>query len=118
GPPHAIAMKSPTRRPIALVLLLALNGIAILCGPALHRHDRRAGLSWGNKSKERVPSDHAGSSHADCPVCHFLAQGQLGTDRVRIDRSECAVGGVQVLETREASPQLACTSRPRAPPQV
>jgi hypothetical protein len=103
---------------IALALLFALHGIAILCGPAMHRHDRRAGLSWGNKATNRIPSDRADAPHADCAVCHFLAQGQVGIDRVRIDRSEVAVGGIQLLEAREVSTRFAHTSRPRAPPQA
>jgi len=111
-------MNAPSRRLIALTLLFALHGIAILCGPAMHRHDRRAGLSWGNEATNRIPSDRACPSHADCPVCHFLAQGQLGIDRVGIDRPEVAVGGAPLLEIREVSTQFARISRPRAPPQA
>jgi hypothetical protein len=111
-------MKPPTRRRIALALLFALHGIAILCGPAMHRHDRLAGLSRGNRVTDRLPSAHLGSADADCPVCHFLSQGQIGTERAGINRSEGAVGGVQLLETREVSDQLVRPSRPRAPPRV
>lgn len=99
-------------------MLFALHGIAILGGPAMHRHDRRAGLSWGDRATNRIPLDRARPSHADCPVCHFLAQGQLGIDRVGIDPSEVAVGGAPLMEIREVSAQFARTSRPRAPPQA
>jgi hypothetical protein len=111
-------MNSRSRRTIALTLLFALHGIAILCGPAMHRHDRRAGLSRGSKATDPIPSERACPSHADCPVCHFLAQGQLGIDRVVIHRSPVAVGGAPLLEIREVPTQFARTSRPRAPPRA
>lgn len=62
-----------------LVVLLALYGAMIVCGPALHSlygpHDAHFGPSSNSES-----SEGPASSHDDCPVCHFLSQGQLPVD--------------------------------------
>ena len=78
-------MNCSSPRSIALAILLTLHGIAILCGPAIHRRERhawpsraRAGTGWAALSSK------VGLADTDCPICHFLAQGQLGTARAEI----------------------------------
>jgi hypothetical protein len=111
-------MNRSSPRSIALALLLTLHGIAILYGPAIHRRERhvwpggdRAGTGWAE------PSTQVGPSHADCPICHFLAQGQLSIGRAEIVSFESVVTGDLCPEPREVAIALVHESRPRAPPQ-
>ena len=111
-------MNRSSPRSIALALLLTLHGIAILCGPAIHRRERHAwprgvgaGTGWAALSTQ------VGLSHADCPICHFLAQGQLGIARAEIVSFESVVSAYLSPEPREVAIALVHESRPRAPPQ-
>jgi hypothetical protein len=114
-----VAMNCSSPRSIALALLLTLHGIAILCGPAIHRRERhawpsraRAGTGWA-----ALPTQ-VGPSHADCSLCHFLSQGQLGTRRAEIVSYENGFFGYLSLESRDIAIILVHDSRPRAPPQI
>src|SRR5260370_24945643 len=71
-------------RQTLVALLIALHAAVTLCGPGLH-----ALPGWGHNSglHPLAKNDHSHgpgkSSHAasdECPVCHFLAQGQLSSD--------------------------------------
>jgi Protein of unknown function (DUF2946) len=65
-------------RRLFLASFVALYGAVSLCGSALHAlpgldldHVKVGSSSHGQDSAP--PTSH----HDDCPVCHFLAQGQL-----------------------------------------
>jgi hypothetical protein len=62
-----------------LAVLLALYGAMIVCGPALHSLSGPHDANFGPSSNSE-PSKGPASSHDDCPVCHFLSQGQLSVD--------------------------------------
>jgi hypothetical protein len=109
-------MNRPSPRPTALALLLALHGIAILCGPASHRRERHAWPGRGHAGAGWSIASPAGPSHADCPICHALAQDQLAIDRVQIGSCGGIVLGHPGLESREVSSSPSHESRPRAPP--
>ncbi len=111
-------MNFSSARSLTLTLTLALHGIATLCGPALHRHDRDEGLLRKKLPTDRLPSASLDWSRADCQVCLFLSLGQIGTERARIDPSGCVVDLAFRFEFRPVSPRPASSARPRAPPRV
>ncbi len=68
-----------TVRQLLLVAVLALYGSMTCCGPALHAfsfagHGKAISLGGGDGTHQSA------ASHNDCPVCHFLAQGQLADE--------------------------------------
>ena len=102
--------------------LIALHAAVTLLGPSLH-----ALPGWGHGSglTPLAKSDHSHgsgkSSHSkadDCPVCQFLAQGQLSTDlgAGATGRLITALEVPIAPPASEASPLgLSC---PRAPPII
>jgi hypothetical protein len=109
-----------TSRPFLAATLVALHAAVALGGPGLH-----ALPGWGHGSglTRLAKNDHSHgpgkSSHEatdECPVCHFLAQGQLSADL-----TAGAPGWlvVQAEVARAAVPAPTPTHRssiPRAPP--
>jgi hypothetical protein len=70
-------------RQILLASLIALYGTMTAGGPALHA------LPGAELVKAGTPDDGDGSdrptsSHHDCPICHFLGQGQLAADPTHV----------------------------------
>jgi hypothetical protein len=67
------------RRPL-IALLVAFHAAVTLCGPCLHAIP---GAGHGTGQASSAPGEHADgdpSRHdlaGHCPICHFLAQGQL-----------------------------------------
>ena len=66
-------------RQLLLASLLALYGVMILCGPALHSLAGEDHVKVGSSTGGDGP-DQPASPHDDCPVCHFFGQGQLTGD--------------------------------------
>jgi hypothetical protein len=68
-------------RPTLIALLIAYHAAVTLCGSCLHTAPGFGHGSGLASSAERHPAvDASGARHAsidDCPICHFLAQGQL-----------------------------------------
>ncbi|WP_076343492.1 DUF2946 family protein [Paludisphaera borealis] len=66
-------------RRLLLASFVALYGAATLCGPALHSIP-----GFDHAKAESAPDGHDSaptpSHHDDCPVCHFLAQGQIAAE--------------------------------------
>jgi hypothetical protein len=108
-------------RQILMASLVVLYGGVTAIGPALHslpgfKHVPAA-LSAPTSGSDSHPAPLVGS-HDDCPVCHFLIQGQIPADP---DRQ----GRVEVVQIRPADetplfiPSGACLpTHPRAPPLV
>ena len=70
-------------RQLLLASLLALYGVMTACGPALHAllgadHVKAGSLGGGDGS------DRPTTTHNDCPICYFLAQGQIADDSARV----------------------------------
>jgi hypothetical protein len=64
-------------RQLLVASLIALHAAIALCGPCLHElpglgHDSSAG-----SQTQQHPLKSSHDSGDNCPVCHFLAQGQL-----------------------------------------
>ncbi len=57
--------------------VIAAYGAMSLCGPALHA---LPGMGHAKAFDRGDNSTQLATSHDDCPVCHFLAQGQIGAD--------------------------------------
>ena len=64
-------------RQILLASLVALYGAMTVGGPALHALSSTGHAKVGRSADADGPGSPI-SSHHDCPICHFLAQGQLG----------------------------------------
>jgi hypothetical protein len=75
-------------RPTLIALLIAFHAAVTLCGPCLHSVPGFGhGSSLDSSGKRDQAVDPAGTRHAsmdDCPICHFLAQGQLPIESSRI----------------------------------
>lgn len=118
----ALTKESPAlmQRVIRRLLLagfIALYGAVSLCGSAIHSvpgFDHVA-AGEGADSHDAHPLT---SPHDDCPVCHFLAQGQLTTEAVPTifsDRMGMESPGERPLIPPRRSHRPAA---PRAPPLV
>lgn len=111
-----------TARRLLAAALVALNAVVTLGGAGLH-----ALPGWGHDSglKPLARTDHSHgpgkSSHEareECPVCQFLAQGQLTPDRAAGAASWVAQPADPVApEVSPASPSLLAAA-PRAPPAL
>ncbi len=107
-------------RQYLLASLFALYGMATLCGPALHAlpgfgHAECFGTYHGEGGTDGLPGEDT-TSHGDCPICHFNAQGQIVAEP---DFDRC-LDVVQVLPPDDPPlvfpPALERPSSPRAPP--
>ena len=93
-------------RQILLASLLALYGALTACGPALHWVPGADHVKYGSPGKGDGP-DHPTGPHHDCPVCHFLAQGQITADPAQIlsmDVVRIQPGARRVADGRGAAP--------------
>ena len=109
--------RSPARS-IALALLLALHGIAILCGTAMHRQEWLTSPKRVSVGSGSAPTAQVDSSHDDCPICHFFAQAQLGNVRVEIGSFESMAIGNPSLGYRDIPSSQVRAPRSRAPPRT
>src|SRR3954447_8251974 len=101
-------------------LLVALHATVMLWGPCLHALPGWGHEAFGNRSTGDGPHGDPGkaphgSAH-DCPVCHFLLQGQLPVESAREPVLRWA-GSLALI----ARPEITSRSRhrsscPRAPP--
>ncbi len=107
-------------RQLLVASLIALHGLAMLGGPALHAlpgfvHAGTLGSGEGGGATGGLP-DRDAKLHGDCPICHSTAQGQLLDDA----DIEPLIDVVQVLPPDDPPlappPALVLPSRPRAPP--
>jgi hypothetical protein len=112
-------MPRPFRRtPIAL--LVAFHATVMLWGPCLHAlpgwgHEAFAKRATGDGQHGDPGKTPHGSGH-DCPVCHFLLQGQLPIESAREPVLRLA-GSLASLDRPEiASRSCHRISCPRAPP--
>jgi hypothetical protein len=106
-------------RQVLIATLAALYGGVTAFGPALHalpglNHAPTAlTILKGGSDRHATPLT---VSHDDCPVCHFLMQGQVLGDPDPLGRIEA----VQVRPADEipliAPPDLRLLTHPRAPP--
>jgi hypothetical protein len=108
-------------RQILMASLVALYGGVTAFGPALHslpgfKHGPAA-LAHSTGGSDSHPAPLVGS-HDDCPVCHFLSQGQILVDPDRLGRVEV----VQIHPADEIPLFIPSGTRlpthPRAPPLV
>ncbi len=105
-------------RRLLFASLIACHAITILCGPCLHE---LAGLSHpigGARKSGRTdaPAQSPSESSDNCPICHFVAQGQL-TVAPAFVRSEPILVDRLTLEPPAALPTAPVhASAPRAPP--
>jgi hypothetical protein len=64
-----------------IALLIAFHAAVTLCGPCLHAVPGFGhGSGLGSSAQRQEAVDSTGARHAsmdNCPICHFLAQGQL-----------------------------------------
>jgi hypothetical protein len=106
------------RRILLATLVAAYGGVTVL-GPSLHalpgfNHTQSPLKDRTDGCTNRIVQ--FASSHDDCPVCHFLAQGQTVVDRDYCGRVEV----VQIHPPDEISiivpPNGRSPSHPRAPP--
>jgi Protein of unknown function (DUF2946) len=106
---------------ILLATVLALYGAVTLSGPALHQlpGSDHGGTTFnsGHGGKES-PSDTGKKAAHDCPICHFLAQGQIDLSAapgmlIDVARMRPASQTRLVFPTTPVRP-----SSPRAPPLV
>jgi len=107
-----------TRRRIRhflLASLLALYGAVTVAGPALHALPGAGHVKAGVPGRGDV-SDRPDSSHDDCPVCHFFAQGQITGSSVHVPSLD--VLRIQPVDDLPFSfpPPFDRSSAPRAPP--
>src|SRR5437764_397835 len=106
-------------RQILMGTLVALYGGVTVLGPALHalpgfNHVATPlTVARGGSDSHIVPLV---GSHDDCPVCHFLTQGQILDDPDRC-------GHIEVVQVRPADeipriapPDISLPTHPRAPP--
>lgn len=107
-------------RQLLIASLIAFHAAVTLCGPCLHAMPGLSHESGPESSAKKGHSFDSESTHhtsADtCPICHFLAQGQLAVESSSIP----AVQFVDELASpahpgaSPSSPHL--PSCPRAPP--
>jgi hypothetical protein len=117
------------RRTIRHYLILAiasLHAAVMLLGPCLHalpggRHAPRPALAadHGHRAVEHSPVTHSPVSHRsadDCPVCHFLAQGQLPVETASgpVSQTVAELGPLHPLRLPSRSRHTFFC--PRAPP--
>lgn len=106
-------------RTIILVSLLALFGAVSLGGPGLHTlqgcgHSATVGADGGDASATGLVPHSLSPDH--CPICQFLAQGQLLEEAPRpIVCDRVAFRGVDAYLT-PAPADFRRPSSPRAPP--
>jgi hypothetical protein len=102
-------------RQILLASLIALYGAMTVGGPALHALPG-VGHAKGGTSADVDGSDRPTSSHHDCPICHFLAQGQLAADSTHV----LSIDVVRIKPTDDLPLTFPAAvdrpSGPRAPP--
>lgn len=105
-------------RRLLFASLIAFHAIATLCGPCLHE---LSGLSHPMSSavkpnRTEVPSQSTSDSSDNCPICHFVTQGQLVNTPV-CERSEPMLVDRVTTELPTGSPTARVhASAPRAPP--
>jgi hypothetical protein len=102
-------------RQFLLASLIVLYGAMTVGGPALHS------LPGAEHVKVDTPADGDGSdrpisSHDDCPICHFLAQGQLAADSTHVLSPDVAC--IQPADDLPLTfpPAVGRSAGPRAPP--
>lgn len=71
-------------RHILLALLIGLYGTITVGGPTLHALPGGGDVKVGTPVDDEHGSDRTTSSQHDCPICHFLAQGQLAVDSTHV----------------------------------
>jgi hypothetical protein len=100
-----------------------LNGTVMLLGPGLH------GLpGWGHcavagrveESTDHGPhfADAKDSSEAHCPVCEFLAHGQLPTEPVSVSTTVRSTSCLLILSRSSLELRREQTFGSRAPPAI
>lgn len=117
GPPGRAAVA--LRRDL-LLLLVHLYGVASSCGPAMHAlpgFGADAEVSSPDKPLD-TESARLTTSHVDCPVCHFLALGQLGIAPPGRWHWVAIQTCPTVAAPLDLPPATARTGRPRGPPRA
>jgi hypothetical protein len=108
-------------RSILLIALLAMYGASSLLGPALHSLPGLAhAVSASEPSSQQVERgrlDGGKVCSADqCPVCHFLAQGQLPSELSAVLWAVRANPQVALEDQTFRLPERYQPKNPRAPP--
>lgn len=101
-------MMHPARRPL-IALFVAMQIAATLGAPLHHAADE----SPGHASR---PEAAFASSAEHCPICEYLAQGQIAIEPGHdpyVARMEIAAPSVSAILRPDLAP---CSARPRAPP--
>ena len=107
-------------RQLLVASLITLHAAVALCGPCLHElpglgHDSGLG-STATQGKAPLKGSH--DSADSCPVCHFLAQGQIPISISWTLAQPHAEGWVSSLSPPVKVVRGGPQSRPRAPPIV
>jgi hypothetical protein len=107
-------------------LIIVLNGTVMLLGPGLHglpgcgHHAVAIGTARLVDHGPRV-SSHSGDHASPCPVCEYLAQGQVVAGRALIAAPGQSALDVTILSsiTPDLRPQrtLACRAPPAGSPR-
>ena len=105
-------------RQLLFASLIACHAAVTLCGPCLHElsgSSHRSGPATKSQRSD-APAPSSRDSADNCPICHFMAQGQL-TVAPTCDRSAPLVAGFVLPELPVARPlPHHVPSSPRAPP--
>lgn len=107
-------------RQALIASLIAFHAAVTLCGPCLHAVPglgHGSGLESSAKGGHSFDSESIRHASADtCPICHFLAQGQLAVESSRIPALQFVVDLDSPVGpgVSPSSPHL--PSCPRAPP--
>jgi hypothetical protein len=111
-------MMRPLRKTLVLAVL-AVHATFVVCGPGLHALpglEHAATTPRGNPPEATHFPGTGSTSADDCPVCHFLAQGQVTVDppdgpAVAVETDRCVVHSTpRVLISKRLLTRL------RAPP--
>ena len=107
-------------RPSLIALLIAFHAAVTLCGPCLHAVPGFGhGSGLGSSAQRQEAVDPTGTRHAsmdDCPICHFLAQGQLPIESSRIVSVRLVVEFEPVADSVSSPAPSRRPFCPRGPP--
>jgi hypothetical protein len=114
-----IVMSRIVRR-LLLTSLIAYHAAVSLCGPCLHEL-QGSSHEMGVASKSRPSESPAGSRGEStdlCPICHFVAQGQLPVEFWYVSLVQAIAELTVTAVPLSQPPSIPSPSNPRAPPQI
>jgi hypothetical protein len=107
-------------RQILVATVVTFHAAIMLCGPCLHALPGSGhGSDYGSQAARQADQSSAKDSHnpADfCPVCHFMAQGQLPVESSSGLPAQLIAELVQTDVPALVPASFDLLSHPRAPP--